>query len=67
MSQPMAPRRDRDDARAFVDLEIVCCDCACSFFFERGEQLFFRSRELAPPKRCPSCRSAKRARDSGDY
>jgi len=39
---------------------LVCIDCGQDFVFTEGEQQFFRDRVLAPPKRCPGCRVAKR-------
>ena len=39
---------------------IVCCDCGSSFPFEPGEQRFYSERSLNLPRRCPSCRLARK-------
>lgn len=44
---------------------IICCDCAIVFDFTEGEQEFYASKELTPPKRCKPCREAKKARREG--
>ncbi len=48
------------------DQELVCADCAQTFVFTASEQAFFKERRLLPPKRCKTCRHArKRRRGSG--
>ena len=42
------------------DQERCCQHCGDSFVFAAGEQAFFAAKELEPPKRCPSCRQARR-------
>ena len=42
------------------DKTITCVDCKASFTFRVAEQIRFESRGLQEPKRCPSCRDAKR-------
>jgi hypothetical protein len=44
----------------FEGKQIVCRDCLTVFTFTSGQQQFFRNRELAEPKRCEACRSARR-------
>ncbi len=44
------------------DKILSCVDCGADFIFSAGEQLFFSSKGLATPKRCPECR--KRRRDT---
>jgi len=47
----------------FEDTQIVCIDCAKSFIWTAGEQLFFRDKQLKnPPKRCKDCKQAKNQR-----
>lgn len=41
------------------DVPIVCCDCGETFVHDIGEQVYFRSHRLLPPKRCPLCRKWK--------
>ncbi len=45
----------------FKDKTIVCQDCKEEFVFSAGEQEFFASRGLEQePKRCKSCRDARK-------
>lgn len=55
---------------SFQDKSLRCVECGMEFTFDAGEQEFFQSRGYTnEPKRCPSCRQAKKAarRGSGDY
>lgn len=46
----------------FEDKNLQCSDCGTSFVFSAGEQAFFESKGYTnTPKRCPSCREARRA------
>ena len=48
------------------DSSRTCADCGASFAFGAEEQRFFESKNLTPPKRCLTCRKARRAeRTSG--
>lgn len=49
------------------DLTIECVGCGTPFLFSRGEQDFFRDKELTPPKRCQPCRDERRVRKGGEY
>ena len=40
----------------FKDQILECIDCQRNFTFSRGEQLYFASKGLSTPKRCPQCR-----------
>jgi DNA-directed RNA polymerase subunit RPC12/RpoP len=42
------------------DMTLRCVQCGKDFRFEWGEQVFYKSRGLTPPKRCPACRSESR-------
>ncbi|HET6204218.1 MAG TPA: zinc-ribbon domain containing protein [Planctomycetota bacterium] len=44
------------------DQPLTCSDCQKTFAFTDQEQAFFQERGFAPPKRCPECRKARRAR-----
>ena len=46
----------------FKDETIICCNCGEAFTWSYGEQLYYRDRKLSPPRRCPSCREARRKR-----
>jgi hypothetical protein len=43
-----------------VDKLIRCLECGCEFTFEGGERLFFWSKGLPEPKRCPRCRAHRK-------
>jgi len=52
----------------FVEKELQCSECGATFAFTVEEQEFFKSRGYTnEPKRCPTCREARRANryDSG--
>jgi hypothetical protein len=40
----------------FKDEELKCFDCEATFIFSKGEAIYFYSKGLRKPKRCPSCR-----------
>jgi CxxC-x17-CxxC domain-containing protein len=46
----------------YTEKSLQCSDCGKSFPFTAGEQEFFASKSFTnEPKRCPSCRSTRRA------
>jgi len=48
---------------AYQDKSLHCCDCGSSFTFSAEEQQFFATKGYEnEPKRCPSCRGARRDR-----
>ena len=52
---------------AFVDKTIQCSDCGEPFVFSAEEQEFFASKGYTnEPKRCPSCRKARKAERYGN-
>ena len=51
---------------SFTDKTLQCADCGVSFTFSAEEQELFQTRGYQnEPKRCPTCRQARRAR-TGD-
>jgi len=51
----------------FEDKSIQCSDCGATFTFTVEEQEFFQSKGYTnEPKRCPSCRQARKSERSGD-
>ncbi|MDD5081936.1 MAG: zinc-ribbon domain containing protein [Dehalococcoidales bacterium] len=51
----------------YTEKTLQCADCGQSFAFTAGEQEFYASKLLAnDPKRCPSCRQAKKAQQYGN-
>ncbi len=49
------------------DKSLQCSDCGATFTFSAGEQQFFASKGLTnEPKRCVSCRAAKKTQRRGD-
>ena len=52
---------------SFQDKSIQCADCGATFTFTTEEQEFFQSKGYTnEPKRCPSCRQARKDRRYGD-
>jgi CxxC-x17-CxxC domain-containing protein len=50
----------------FEDKSIQCCDCGATFTFSAQDQEFFQSKGYTnEPKRCPSCRQARKAERGG--
>jgi len=49
---------DSEDVR---DQILKCHDCGDAFLWSVGEQRFYKSKRLAVPKRCPSCRERRKA------
>ena len=51
---------------SFEDKSIECSDCGATFTFTGEEQEFFQSKGYTnEPKRCPSCRQARKAERYG--
>lgn len=51
---------------AFKDKSLQCADCGTSFTFSAEEQEFFAKKGYTnEPRRCPSCREARRGQRSG--
>ena len=51
----------------YSDKNLTCADCGQEFVFTGSEQDFYSQRGFTEPRRCPSCRAAKKAQrgDSG--
>jgi CxxC-x17-CxxC domain-containing protein len=47
------------------DLQLTCSDCGQEFTFSGEDQAFFQERGYSTPKRCKSCRQAKKNEQSG--
>ncbi|MBI4186064.1 MAG: zinc-ribbon domain containing protein [Chloroflexi bacterium] len=54
---------------SFQEKTLQCSDCGATFTFSAEEQEFFQSKGYTnEPKRCPSCRRARKERQgSGSY
>jgi CxxC-x17-CxxC domain-containing protein len=51
---------------SFQDKTLQCVDCGTTFTFDVQEQELFASRGYTnEPKRCPTCREAKRVQRTG--
>jgi CxxC-x17-CxxC domain-containing protein len=50
-----------------TDRTLACVDCRQEFAFSASEQQFYADRQFSEPRRCPSCRAARKASrgDSG--
>jgi CxxC-x17-CxxC domain-containing protein len=52
---------------SFEDKVLECSDCGATFTFSAEEQELFQSRGYTnEPKRCPSCRQARKAERGGN-
>jgi len=52
---------------SFQDKSLQCSDCGATFTFSVEEQEFFQSRGyINEPKRCPSCRQARKSERFGN-
>jgi CxxC-x17-CxxC domain-containing protein len=52
----------------FADRQLTCMDCSQPFVFTAGEQEFYdRKAFKEEPKRCKSCRDARKTRRTGDF
>jgi len=51
---------------SFQDKQLQCADCSTAFTFTAAEQEFFQSKGYTnEPKRCPSCRQARKSERYG--
>ena len=44
-----------------TDKALTCADCSQEFIFTASEQEFFNEKGFSEPRRCPSCRAARKA------
>jgi CxxC-x17-CxxC domain-containing protein len=44
-----------------TDKTLTCIDCNQEFMFTASEQQFYADRQFSEPRRCSSCRAAKKA------
>jgi len=52
----------------YVDKTLECVECGTSFTFDASEQEFYANKGFTnEPKRCPTCRQARKQRSSGGY
>ena len=49
----------------YTDRTLTCQDCGQSFTFSADDQEFFATKGYTEPKRCPSCRQARKAERGG--
>jgi CxxC-x17-CxxC domain-containing protein len=45
----------------YTDRTLACQECGQSFTFSADDQEFFAGKGYTEPKRCPSCRQARKA------
>jgi CxxC-x17-CxxC domain-containing protein len=45
----------------YTDKTLTCQDCGQSFTFSADDQEFFATKGYTEPKRCPSCRQARKS------
>jgi CxxC-x17-CxxC domain-containing protein len=51
----------------YEDRNLTCVECGSEFVFSADDQEFHASRGYQDPKRCPSCRQARRSGGGGGY
>jgi len=52
---------------SFTDKTLTCADCQAAFTFSATEQEFYSKKGFTnEPKRCPTCRAAKKQRLGGE-
>ena len=53
----------------YSDKILSCVDCSQEFVFAATDQQFYAEKEFSEPRRCPSCRAARKAArgESGSY
>ena len=49
-----------------TDRTLTCVDCGQEFAFTASEQQFYADRQFSEPRRCPTCRAARKAARNGD-
>ena len=49
------------------DKDLTCVECNSTFVYSADDQQFHASKGYTEPKRCPSCRSARRNSGGGSY
>ena len=47
------------------DKTLTCADCSSEFVFTASEQEFYAERQFSEPRRCPSCRAARKLSRGG--
>ena len=47
------------------DRTLTCADCGQEFVFSASEQQFYADRGFSDPRRCPTCRRARKAARTG--
>ena len=45
----------------YTDRDLTCVDCGQTFVFTSRDQEFYAQRSFSEPRRCPTCRAAKKA------
>jgi CxxC-x17-CxxC domain-containing protein len=48
------------------DKVLSCVDCSQEFLFTESEQQFYSDRQFSEPRRCPTCRAARKASRGSD-
>jgi CxxC-x17-CxxC domain-containing protein len=56
-----APAFRKEVTVPFEEKILTCQGCGAEFVFSAEEQEFFANRSYSEPKRCPSCRAARRS------
>ena len=50
---------------SYGDKTLTCADCRQDFIFSGSEQQFYAERQFSEPRRCPTCRAARKSERGG--
>jgi CxxC-x17-CxxC domain-containing protein len=53
--------QQKECSSLYNDRTVTCADCSQEFVFSASEQQFYADRGFSDPRRCPSCRQARKA------
>jgi CxxC-x17-CxxC domain-containing protein len=56
---------EKEHRPVYTDKTLTCADCGQDFSFSESEQTFYAERGFSEPRRCPSCRAARKAERGG--
>ena len=60
-----SPEKESLFLYTMTDKALSCADCDAEFVFTASEQDFYAQRQFSEPRRCPSCRAARKLSRGG--
>jgi CxxC-x17-CxxC domain-containing protein len=60
-ASPEPHEKERFSLFSYGDKTLNCADCRQDFIFSGSEQQFYAERQFSEPRRCPTCRAARKA------